>query len=174
MYYFVKYIVTVSLYLPNLWIIHENYASKRFFHVWTSWPHLQALKQLVLHRPGHTSPYKEKKNYGIALSHWKLNFINSTDSQCRFRGVYSQNSDWSDSEVAQVFLQTSQLFLTPQVVLMVKNLLPMLETQRSRFISWVRKILRRRKMATHASILTWKFPQTRGAWWSTVHGVTKS
>ena len=50
----------VSLYLPNLWIIHDNYASKCFFHVWTSWPHLLALKQLVLDRPGPISPYKKK------------------------------------------------------------------------------------------------------------------
>ena len=29
-------------------------------------------------------------------------------------------------------------------------------------------------MATHSSILAWRFPMDRGAWWSTVHGVTKS
>ena len=29
-------------------------------------------------------------------------------------------------------------------------------------------------MATHSSILAWKIPMDRGAWWSTVHGVTKS
>ena len=28
-------------------------------------------------------------------------------------------------------------------------------------------------MATHISILAWKLPD-RGAWWATVHGVTKS
>ena len=28
-------------------------------------------------------------------------------------------------------------------------------------------------MATHASILAWRVPQT-GAWWATVHGVKKS
>ena len=74
---------------------------------------------------------KKKKNHGNALSHWKLNFINSTDSQCRFPGLYSQNSDSSDLEVAQeqVFLQTSRLFLTSQVVLVVKTLLPMPEMQ---------------------------------------------
>ena len=26
-------------------------------------------------------------------------------------------------------------------------------------------------MATHASILAWKIPLDRGAWWATVHGV---
>ena len=28
-------------------------------------------------------------------------------------------------------------------------------------------------MATHSSILAWRIPW-RGAWWTTVHGVTKS
>ena len=29
-------------------------------------------------------------------------------------------------------------------------------------------------MATHSSILAWRIPMDRGAWWATVHGVTKS
>ena len=29
-------------------------------------------------------------------------------------------------------------------------------------------------MATHPSILAWKTPMDRGAWWATVHGVAKS
>ena len=29
-------------------------------------------------------------------------------------------------------------------------------------------------MATHASILAWRIPMDRGAWWATVHEVTKS
>ena len=29
-------------------------------------------------------------------------------------------------------------------------------------------------MATHSSIPSWKIPMDRGAWWATVHGVTKS
>ena len=29
-------------------------------------------------------------------------------------------------------------------------------------------------MATHSSILTWKIPMDRGAWWATVHGAPKS
>ena len=31
-----------------------------------------------------------------------------------------------------------------------------------------------KEMATHSSILAWKNPVARGAWWATVHGVTKS
>ena len=29
-------------------------------------------------------------------------------------------------------------------------------------------------MATHFSILAWRIPMNRGAWWATVHGVAKS
>ena len=29
------------------------------------------------------------------------------------------------------------------------------------------------EMATHSSVLAWKNPMDRGAWWATVHGVTK-
>ena len=29
-------------------------------------------------------------------------------------------------------------------------------------------------MATHSSILAWRIPINRGAWWATVHGVAKS
>ena len=29
-------------------------------------------------------------------------------------------------------------------------------------------------MATHSSIPSWRIPLDRGAWWATVHGVTKS
>ena len=36
----------------------------------------------------------------------------------------------------------------------------------------IRKIPWRRKMATHSSILAWKIPWARGAWWAIVYGVT--
>ena len=29
-------------------------------------------------------------------------------------------------------------------------------------------------MSTHSSILAWRIPMDRGAWWATVHGVAKS
>ena len=29
-------------------------------------------------------------------------------------------------------------------------------------------------MATHSSILTWRIPMDRGAWWATIHGVAES
>ena len=31
-----------------------------------------------------------------------------------------------------------------------------------------------KEMATHSSILAWKNPKDRGAWWASVHGVAKS
>ena len=30
------------------------------------------------------------------------------------------------------------------------------------------------EMATHSSILAWRIPKERGAWWATIHGVSKS
>ena len=30
------------------------------------------------------------------------------------------------------------------------------------------------EMETHSSILVWRIPMDRGAWWATVHGVTNS
>ena len=30
-----------------------------------------------------------------------------------------------------------------------------------------------KETATHSSILAWEIPWTEGAWWATVHGVTK-
>ena len=30
-----------------------------------------------------------------------------------------------------------------------------------------------KESTTHSSILAWKIPWTRGAWWATVHGVAK-
>ena len=29
-------------------------------------------------------------------------------------------------------------------------------------------------MATHSSIIAWRIPMDRGAWWATLHGVAKS
>ena len=53
----------------------------------------------------------------------------------------------------------------------VKNLPAMQET-------WVQSLGREdpleKGMATHFSILAWRIPMDRGAWWATIHGVTKS
>ena len=50
------------------------------------------------------------------------------------------------------------------VAQMVKNMPAMWET-------WVQALS---LMATYSSILVWRIPMDRGAWWATVHGVAKS
>ena len=54
---------------------------------------------------------------------------------------------------------------------MVKNLPVMLET---RVPSLGREDPLERRKATHSSILAWRIPMDRGAWWATVHGVAES
>ena len=59
----------------------------------------------------------------------------------------------------------------PLVAQMVKNPLAMQEI-------WVRSLGQEdtleKGMATHSSILIWKNPMNRGAWWAIVHGIPKS
>ena len=59
-------------------------------------------------------------------------------------------------------------FLVAQAV---KNLPAMWET-------WVQSLgwedLLEKEMATLSSVLAWRIPMDRGAWWATVHGVAKS
>ena len=54
---------------------------------------------------------------------------------------------------------------------LVKNMPAMLET-------WVQSLgwgdALEEGMATHSSILAWRIPMDRGAWWAAVPGVTKS
>ena len=56
----------------------------------------------------------------------------------------------------------------------VKNLPVMQETQKIRvqFLSWEDPL--KEGMATHSSILAWRMPMDKGAWWATVHRVAKS
>ena len=53
----------------------------------------------------------------------------------------------------------------------VKNPPAMQETP-VQFLGWEDPL--EEGMATHSSILTWTIPMDRGAWWTTVHGVTKN
>ena len=57
------------------------------------------------------------------------------------------------------------------VAQMVKNLPAMWETW-VRSPGWEEPL--QEGMATHSSILAWRIPMERGAWWATVHGVEKS
>ena len=46
--------------------------------------------------------------------------------------------------------------------------------QCGRLDSWIREDPLEKGMATHSSILAWRIPIDRGAWWATAHGVSKS
>ena len=54
---------------------------------------------------------------------------------------------------------------------MVRNLPAMRETQ-VRSLSWEDSL--QEGMPTHSSVLAWRIPTDRGAWWAIVHEVTKS
>ena len=62
-------------------------------------------------------------------------------------------------------------YMTSLVAQMVKNMPAVQET-------WVQSLGQKdsleKEMATHSSILAWRNPMDRGAWWATVHSVTKS
>ena len=66
---------------------------------------------------------------------------------------------------------TRFLLLTSLMTQRVKSLPTMQET-------WVRSLgwkdLLEEGMATHSSILAWRIPMDRGAWWATIHGIAKS
>ena len=53
----------------------------------------------------------------------------------------------------------------------VKNL-PVIQETQVRFLSWEDPL--EEGMATHSSILLWRIPMVRGAWWVIVHGAGKS
>ena len=53
---------------------------------------------------------------------------------------------------------------------MLKNL-PAMQEMKVQTLGW--EDLLEEGMATHSSILAWSIPIDRGAWWATVHGVTK-
>ena len=53
----------------------------------------------------------------------------------------------------------------------VKNL-PVMQETWVRSLGWEDPL--EEGMATHSSILAWRNPMDRGAWWATAHGVPKS
>ena len=61
--------------------------------------------------------------------------------------------------------------LASLVAQMVKNSPAMQETW-VQSLSWEDSL--EEDMATHSSILVWKIPMDRGAWWATVHVITNS
>ena len=62
----------------------------------------------------------------------------------------------------------SWAFLVAQ---MVKNLPAMQETW-VQSLGWEDSL--EEVITTHSSILAWRIPMDRGAWWAAVHGVTES
>ena len=54
---------------------------------------------------------------------------------------------------------------------MVKNP-PAIQETLVRSLGWEDPL--EEEMAAHSSILAWRIPMERGAWWATVHGVAKS
>ena len=66
---------------------------------------------------------------------------------------------------------TSHLLATSLVAQRLKYLPAMRETG-VRSLGWEDPL--EKEMATHSSTLAWSNPIDRGAWWATVHGVTKS
>ena len=66
---------------------------------------------------------------------------------------------------------TLQYFWSSLVAQMVKNPRAIRDTW-VRSLGWEDPL--EEGMATHSSILAWIIPMDRGAWWATVHGVTKS
>ena len=53
----------------------------------------------------------------------------------------------------------------------IKNLPAMWETW-VQSLGWEHPL--EKGMATHSSIFAWRIPMDRGAWWATVHVITKS
>ena len=52
--------------------------------------------------------------------------------------------------------------------------MPTQETQETQVQSLGREDPLEKELATHSSVLAWEIIWTRGLWWATVHGVTKS
>ena len=65
-------------------------------------------------------------------------------------------------------LQYSWASLVAQTV----KYLPEVQETWVRSLGWKNPL--KEGMATHSSILAWRSPKDRGAWWAVVHGVTKS
>ena len=63
------------------------------------------------------------------------------------------------------------MFRASLVAQMVKNLPAMQETC-VQSLGWEDPL--EEGMATHSSVLGWRIAKDRRAWWTTVHGVTKS
>ena len=68
-------------------------------------------------------------------------------------------------------VSTSSVLWASLVAQKIKNLPEMWETW-VRALGWEDPL--EKGMATHSSVLSWRIPMDKGAWWATVHGVAKS
>ena len=114
--------------------------------------------------------------YGLVLTVWKD--PNNKGKICFLESMFNlTQADTHSQEGKLWFTHSSHLFLFEEdywaslVAQMVKNLPALWET-------WVQSLGREdsleKGMATHSSILAWRIPCTREAWWVTACGVTKS
>ena len=83
-----------------------------------------------------------------------------------FRQMCGHPTTTQEETVPSFFGYCCDLELSQLMAQTVKNLSAMLKTR-------IQADPLEKGMATHSSILAWRIPWT-GAWWSTVHGVTKS
>ena len=117
-------------------------------------------------RPGIKLCLLHRQADSLPLSHWGRPRIYSGMLKRLFSAL--PNHNW---QIKIVFKVYTLLFCGFLVAQLVKNLLAMWETW-VRSLSWEDPL--EEGMATHSSILAWRIPIDRGAWWATVHGVAKS
>ena len=67
-----------------------------------------------------------------------------------------------------MYISLLGLPLVPQLV----KKLPSMQKAPIQFLGWEDPL--EEGKATHSSILAWRIPMDRGAWWAIVHSVTKS
>ena len=63
-------------------------------------------------------------------------------------------------------------FIKAQILLNMVKSLPAMQETWVQSLGWEDPL--EEAMATHSSILAWRIPVDTGAWWATVHEVTKS
>ena len=74
-----------------------------------------------------------------------------------------QNSQWNTPHQ-----QTGDVFMGASLVAQLVKNLPAVQETRAQSLGWEDPL--EKQMATHSSM---EKPMDRGAWWATVHGVTK-
>ena len=119
-----------------------------------------------------TSAYREVIKW--VIQRWdSLSFAKFLLMLLKRSDIWNQfwTSWWLFSSETHSLLKTLKGSGSSLVVQLVKNPPEVQET-------WVQSLGREdpleEGMATHSSILAWRIPMDRGAWWTTVCGVTKS